>query len=140
MAKARKKDKPVYAFRWDGLALRPDMDFDRQALAGFKQGDLVHIEVTHWRSRPRLRAYWVYLNGVIKATECANHVSALHKYLKKEMGIVDYVRMIDGAVAEVEGSIALEEMPEEEMIAYFDAVVKLVAEKLGYVAPERGVA
>lgn len=137
MAKARKKDKPVYSFVWDGLALRPELDYDRQALAGFKQGDRVRVEVKHWRNLDRLKAYWVYLHGVIEATDCAPHVDPLHKWLKKQLGFVDYVRMLDGMVEEVEGSIALEQMTEPEMIAFFDNVVRLVAERLGYVAPER---
>ena len=135
MAKSKKKDTPVYAFRWDGNALHPDMEFDRQALAGIKIGEIVQVDVRHLRNRPRLRAYWAFLAGVIAATECAYHVTPLHKWLKKTLGLVDYIKFPDGKVEAVEGSIAIDALPEPEFIAYFDAVVKLIAERLGYAKP-----
>lgn len=137
MAKKAKKDKPVYSFMWDGRALWPEMDYDRGALAGFKQGDRVRVEVKHWRNLDRLKAYWVYLHEVVAVTECAHAAEPLHSFLKKELGIVEYVKLIDGAFEAVEGSIALENMPEAEFIAFFEAVVKLIAERLGYVKEQR---
>lgn len=129
----RKKDKPVYSFTWDGLALRPDMEYDRQALAGFNKGDKVRLDVKHWRNLDRLKAYWALLHDVIQATDCASHPTALHSYLKQELGLVDYVRELDGTVKKVEGSIAIESMGEAEFIAFFQNVERLVAERLGYV-------
>lgn len=137
MAKSKKKDKPVYSFIWDGLVLRPELEYDRQALAGFKPGDRVRVDVSHWRNLDRLRAYWMYLTNVVNATECAHAVYPLHNFLKKELGIVDYVKLIDGTYEAVVGSVAIEAMPEPEFIAFFDGMVKLVAERLGYV-DERG--
>ena len=125
------KDKPTYAFIRKGNTLIPEMEFDLAALDGIAQGQRVKCEISDFRSLPRLRAYWATLRECIKATECAPTVHVLHGEIKLNVGLVDRVRF-KGHVVEIPSSIAIPSLPENDMIAYFQAAEKYMAEEYGF--------
>jgi len=125
------KDKPTYAFIRKGNSLIPEMELDIAALDGIAQGQRVKCEVSDFRSLPRLRAYWATLRECIKATECAPTVNVLHGEIKLNVGLVDCV-MFKGHVVEIPSSIAITALPESDMIAYFQAAEKYLAEEYSF--------
>jgi hypothetical protein len=137
--KRKTKDAPVYAFIRKGNSLIPEFAYDCAALDGIVQGQRVKVSIDHWRSRDRLRAYWATLSDCVKATECAANAKALHAYVKLQCGIVDVIRLADGTEFAVPGSIAIEEMNEADMQAYFLAAERFMASEYGFVA-ERNAA
>lgn len=129
----KRKDKPVYAFVRRGNFLAPDMDFDLRALDGITQGQKVRLNIEHWRNHDRLRAYWATLHDVIDATDCAATAEQLHEVIKIELGFGDPIALPDGRVILLAGSIALENMPEDAFIAYFQRAEEWLARHYGYV-------
>lgn len=125
------KDKPVYAFIRKGNALIPEMEMDLAALEGVAQGQRVKCEIAEFRSIPRLRAYWATLGECIKATECSPNTQNLHEEIKLNVGLVDRVRF-KGHVVEIPSSIAIHKLPEPDMISYFQAAEKYLAEEYGF--------
>ncbi len=129
---ARRKDKPPYAFIRIGNRLVADMDFDLGALEGVAEGEKVRVEVSQWRNRPRLRAYWATLRDCVNATGFEGTPETLHTLLKMECGLGEPVKLPDGRVVIIPGSIAIESLPEDEMIAYFRRAEKYLAETFGF--------
>lgn len=133
---AKKPDKPVYAFVRKGNALVPEMEFDARALDGIKQDQRVRIEIKEWRNLDRHRAYWAMLHDVVAATECALTPERLHDVIKLEAGLIEHVRLPNGYMVAVPGSIAFDKVSESEFIAFFNAAERWLAETYGWV-PER---
>lgn len=133
---AKKQDKPVYAFVRKGNALVPEMEFDARALDGIKQGQRVRIEIKEWRNLDRHRAYWAMLHEVVAATECALTPERLHDVIKLEAGLIEHVRLPNGYMVALPGSIAFDKVSEAEFIAFFNAAERWLAETYGWV-PDR---
>ena len=133
------KDTPTYAFVRRGNTLVPEMDMDIAALDGIAQNQRVKVEIKQWRSLPRLRAYWATLRDCIAATECAPTVDTLHKEIKLNVGLIERVRY-KGMLVQIPASIALHELPEPDMIAYFQAAEKYLAEEYGFTGERSAVA
>jgi hypothetical protein len=125
------KEKPIYAFIRKGNSLVPELQYDLAALEGIANGQRVRVEIKAWRNLGRLRAYWATLSDVIDATECAANVRALHEAIKLGVGIVERIQL-EGHEITVPGSIDFERMDEAEMIAFFQAAERWLAEKVGY--------
>lgn len=132
---ARKPEKPVYAFRKRNGCLVPDMDFDRRALDGIAENELVRVEIREFRNIPRHRAYWAMLHEMVAGTECALSPERLHEVIKLETGVVDLIRLPNGMTVAIPGSIAFDKMSEEEFVAFFKAAERWLAETYGW-APE----
>lgn len=133
---AKKPDKPVYAFVRKGNALVPEMELDARALDGIKPGQRVRIEIKEWRNLDRHRAYWAMLHEVVAATECALTPERLHDVIKLEAGLIEHVRLPNGYMVALPGSIAFDKVSESEFIAFFNAAERWLAETYGWV-PER---
>lgn len=131
------KDSPVYAFQRQGTHLVPEMEYDISALDGIAQGQRVRIHIMQWRQSSRLRAYWSMLNDCVKATDCAPTKKALHNTIKLGIGLVDEVRLKDGTITLVPSSISFDNMSEPDMIAYFAAAEKWLAENIGFVSERK---
>ena len=131
---ARKANKPVYAFvrRDDGLF--PEMEFDKQALAGIAPGQRVRIDIQQWRNLDRLRAYWATLQDCIDATGCAPTKEALDAYVRPAVGFVDTIRLRTGLLVGVAKPINTHECEEPEMIAFFKSAEELLAREFGFVS------
>lgn len=136
---AKKNEKPIYAFVRKGCALVPEMEYDVRALEGISQGQRVRIEVKEFRNLGRLRAYWAMLHEVVQATECAANAEHLHEAMKLELGIVELVK-VGHLTVSIPGSIAFDKMTEPEMVEWFRAAEKWLAEKYNYVREDRSAA
>lgn len=134
---AKRPDKPVYAFIRRGNALVPDMEFDGRALEGIAQGQRVKIEIKEWRNLDRHRAYWAMLHEVVAATECALSPERLHDVIKLEAGLIEHVRLPNGFMVALPGSIAFDKVSEAEFIAFFKAAERWLAETYGYASEAR---
>jgi crotonobetainyl-CoA:carnitine CoA-transferase CaiB-like acyl-CoA transferase len=137
--KRKTKDGPIFAFIRKGNSLIPEFAYDAAALDGIAQGQRVKVSIDEWRNRDRLRAYWAMLTECNKATEAAANVRALHAAIKLETGLVELIALPGGHVVKVPSSIALEAMPEAEMIAYFESAERYLAQTFGWVS-ERNAA
>jgi len=134
MAKAARKDKPIYAFVRQGNVLRPEMDFDLRALDGVANGQRIRIEVREWRNLDRLKAYWAMLHECIGATGAAITPEKLHEVIKLETGHVDLIRLPNGMTVAIPASIAIDKMNEPEFVAFFQAAEEWLARVYGFVS------
>ncbi len=134
--KAKKSDKPVYAFIRKGNSLVPEMDFDAGALDGIAQGERVRIEIKQWRNSGRNRAYWAMLNDVVEACGLKYRPEKLHDIVKMKNGVIDLVMLPDGTPIATPGSISFEAMTENEFVDYFRKAEEWLAETFGYVHRE----
>lgn len=132
---AKKPEKPVYAFIRHGNSLRPEMQYDMQALDGIEQGQRVKLEIKQWRNLDRLKAYWATLQDCVDATGCAPSKEALDAYIRPAVNFVDTIRLANGFLVGVPRAINTRQCDEPEMIAFFSAVTELLARDFGYVAP-----
>lgn len=138
---AKRPDKPVYSFIRKGETLVPEMEYDKQALTGIKEGQRVRVDIKEWRNLDRLKAYWSMLHEVVAATG-ANNLTAerLHEVLKLHNGCVDVVMLPSGMPVAIPASIALDKMSEPEFIAFFQKAEAWLASTYQYVRPERHAA
>jgi len=134
---SKRPEKPVYAFIRHGNSLRPEMQYDMQALVGIEQGQRVKLEIRQWRNMDRLRAYWATLQDCIDATGCSPSKEALDAYIRPAVKFVDTIRLANGFLVGVPRAINTRECDEPEMIAFFEAASELLARDFGYVAPDR---
>lgn len=134
MAKAARKDKPIYAFIRQGNTLRPEMAFDLRALDGVANGQRIRIEIREWRNLDRLKAYWSLLHEAIEATGAAITPEKLHEVIKLETGHVDLIRLPNGMTVAIPASIALDKMTEPEMVAFFQSAEEWLARVYGFVS------
>ncbi|RVQ09711.1 hypothetical protein CN067_34365 [Sinorhizobium meliloti] len=132
---AKKPEKPVYAFIRHGNSLRPEMQYDMQALDGIEQGQRVKLEIKQWRNLDRLKAYWATLQDCVDATGCAPSKEALDAYIRPAVNFVDTVRLANGFMVGIPRAINTRQCDEPEMIAFFNAATELLARDFGYVAP-----
>lgn len=133
---ARKKERPVYAFRRRGNSLVPEMEYDLRALDGIPQNERVKIDISEWRSLGRLRAYWKMLHECVEATECALNAETLHEAVKLSTGHVQHVRLKSGLTVAVPASIAFDKMSEAEMVSFFRQAEMTLARDYGFVREE----
>lgn len=134
MAKAARKDKPIYAFIRQGNTLRPEMAFDLRALDGVANGQRIRLEIREWRNLDRLKAYWSLLHEAIEATGAAITPEKLHEVIKLETGHVDLIRLPNGMTVAIPASIALDKMTEPEMVAFFQSAEEWLARVYGFVS------
>ena len=131
---AKRPDKPVYAFTRRGDGLFPDMEYDGQALSGIAQGQRVKLEIKQWRNLDRLRAYWATLQDCVNATGCAPSKEALDAYVRPAVGFVEAIRLASGHFVGIPKAINTRDCEEPEMIAFFMASEKCLAEQFGFVS------
>jgi hypothetical protein len=130
--KAKKSERPVYAFQRVSNSLVPEMSFDLAALDGIAQGERVRVEIKQWRNSGRMRLYWKMLSYVREATECAPTSEALHSAIKLELGFGTPVRLRNGMTVLVPASISFEAMEEQEFVAFLDRAVEFLSATYGF--------
>lgn len=126
------REKRVCLMRREGMRLAPVSQFDADMLAELSSGADVEVSFKQRRSAPQLRAYWVWLAEVVKATECAPNAEHLHETLKLATGYVTRVRRLDGTTIEIPDSVAFSRMEGAEFTGYFRRAERLVAEHFGF--------
>lgn len=132
-----KRDRAPYKFIFTGKSLVPEMEYDRQSLAGLTVGQGVKVEILQWRNMDRLRAYWATLQDCIDATGCAPHKEALDAFLRPAVGHCDFVRLSNGTFQAVPRPINTKDCDEPEMIAFFLAVEEVLARQFGFVSDRK---
>ena len=131
-----KREKMPYAFVRRGDALIPEMEMDRDALAGIAQGQKVRIEIKEFRNLDRHRAYFAMLHDVIEATDGALSPERLHDLVKLHTGAVEVVMLPNGTPVALPGSIAFDKMDEPEFVKFFRAAELWLARTYGYAGRE----
>ena len=130
---AKKAERPRYGFRKRKGALWPDMAFDARMLESIAEGELVHVEIKRFRNNDRLRSYFAMLNDVIEATDCSLSAERLHEVAKLETGCVEHVRLPNGLLIGLPGSVAFDRMTEGEFQAFYHRVEEWLAKTFNYV-------
>lgn len=131
------KSKPVYAWVYRNGALWPEMEYDRQAVVGMKEGQRVKLNISQWRNLDRLRAYWCTLQDCVDATGCAPTKEALDAYVRSAVGHVDAIRLANGMMVGIARPINTRKCDEPEMIAFFQAVEEYLASEFGFVSEHK---
>lgn len=94
-------------------------------------GSDVEVTVKTRRSHPQLRLYWVGLQNLVDATECAPTAEIMHERVKFELGYVEIMHRLDGSKVYAVKSAAFSEMDGQEFKVFFDRARKLVLETYG---------
>ena len=121
---------PIFMIR-KGNSLAPEMRADLERIEAIKQGDRVRVEIKQSRSIPKLRLYWRMLSYVVEATECAANSETLHSAIKLELGYGTPVKLRNGMMVLVPGSIAFESMDEPTFNAFFQRAQEWIAKTYG---------
>lgn len=133
MNKKAPEHPPFYLVR-DGDRLIGEMQMDRDMIREFPAGQRIQADLRTGRVPSRLRFYWAFLREVVKATECAPHVKALHQLVKLRTGYTDDVIM-GGYIVKVPSSIAFESMDEPTFEGFLNNAIRFIASEFG-VTPE----
>ncbi|MHC5307551.1 hypothetical protein [Bartonella sp. LJL80] len=126
-----KETAPLYLIK-KGNGLLPASEMDMRILDAIHDGETVETRIKNRRNGGRLRAYWKMLHEVVKATECAPSIEALHQIVKLETGHTTDV-LLRGYKVKIPASISFDKMTEPEMIDYFEHAKRFLAEAYGYV-------
>lgn len=129
--KSDKETMPIM-FRRDGNRLAPSSQFDSEMLGELPYGVDLEVTIKHRRSLPQLRAYWVGIGELIKATECHPTPEKAHRAIKFDLGYVEPMKRLDGSIVYAVDSIALSEMEDAEFRAFFDRAKRLVIQTYGF--------
>lgn len=88
------------------------------------------IRVQRERSHEQLALYWQCLERVVEATDRWRTAEELHMALKIATGYVEKVRLIDGRLVLVPGSIAFDAMSQDEAARYYEAALRILCEEV----------
>jgi hypothetical protein len=121
---------PIFMIR-KGTNLCPEMRADLERIEAIKPGERVRVEIRQSRSVPKLRLYWRMLSYVVEATECAANSETLHSAIKLELGYGTPVKLRNGMMVLVPGSIAFESMDEPTFDAFFQRAQEWIAKTYG---------
>lgn len=84
------------------------------------------IRVQRERSHEMNALYWQCLERVVEATDRWRTAEELHLALKIASGYVEKVRLIDGRLVLVPGSIAFDKMSQDEAARYYEAALTVL--------------
>ena len=126
-----REDEPLMFARISG-GLYPMNEAAEEAVRVLKQDEQVAVKISHRRNLERLKAYWSYLRRCVDATGCASSPKVLHNAIKIGLGNIDYVKLKEGKMVPIAGSISFPKMTETEFIKYFEAAQQWLAEEIGY--------
>lgn len=127
MSKSSSKSKNKWILAdWDGEALWPHANYDREMLLELPRNATVRLQFAQPRSLPRHRLYRVVLRQVVKNTHLFATEEALHKTLLVGCGVVEPVITVEGEILMIPSSTAFDAMPEEEFKAYFDEAMQII--------------
>lgn len=113
-----------------GYALLPA---EREAAKALEKTPLDRpFTIRLWRERSHEQnaLYWRCLERVVEATGKWRTPEELHLALKVATGYVDKVRLVDGRLVLVPGSIAFDKMGQDEAQRYYDAALRILCEEI----------
>lgn len=85
------------------------------------------------RSTPQNRLYWLMLGRIVRATDAWPSADKLHRDIKLTLGYTEpSVNLRTGEITQTPDSTAFDAMTQDEFQVYFDATVKLLAERLHF--------
>lgn len=125
------REHPSIMVRRKRDTLVPSSAFDAEEIQKFPEGVDLEAPLKQRRSLPHNRAYWTALARIVEATEIAPTKEHLHDLIKIELGYVTLVKLFDGSVTQWPDSTAFAAMGQVEFKAFFDAAMRLLAEKIG---------
>lgn len=88
------------------------------------------IRLWRERSHEQNAMYWRCLERVVEATGKWRTPEELHTALKVATGYVDKVRLLNGRLVLVPGSIAFDRMSQDEAQRYYDAALRVVCDEI----------
>lgn len=102
-----------------------------EALARIAVHSDVEVTVKKRRSNPQNAAYWAMLARVIEATDAYPSAEHLHEATKLALGYTMPVKTLDGGIVYLPDSTAFGKMDASQFASFFDAAIKLIAERFG---------
>jgi hypothetical protein len=125
--------RPSPIVKLTGGRLSPVSAFDADELAGFANGSEFDLRPRGKRSLPQHRMYWKILTQACEATGRWQRPEALHIALKVQLGYVEPIYGLDGAIkGMMADSTGFAAMGQNEFKAYFDRAIAALNEALGY--------
>ena len=105
---------------------------DAEMLDRYAIGRDVEVKIKARRSLPQLRLYWAMLARVVEATGAYPTTDHLHSAIKHALGYTTPIKTLDGDIQYWPDSVAIARMDAAQFKEFFDAAVKLIAEKWGF--------
>lgn len=111
-----------------GSFLVPCAPLDGNRLEQFPANKALNVRITQPRSSPQNRLYWSMLNLVCDNLDQPIEPEALHEWVKVRCGVTATIPLRNGKWDIVPGSIAFENMPQDEFQRFFDRAKELLVE------------
>lgn len=131
MKRASRETAPITLRRTD-RGLEPKSRMASDLLEKYPLHADVEVTIKRRRSHPQLRLYWVMLHKVVEATDSFPSAEKLHDALKFDLGFVTPMKLLDGRIAYVPDSAAMNGMDADEFRRFFDKAVARLAEVCGF--------
>jgi hypothetical protein len=113
-----------------GHALVPADPQSARLVQRLPEEGIVEARVQRRRSHAALALYWAVLERVVEATGRWRTPEELHNALKIATGRIDKVRLLDGRLVLVPGSIAFDAMSQDEAERYYEAAYRIVCDEI----------
>jgi hypothetical protein len=107
--------------------LKPADDAGEEVMRKISMGAFVMCEVKRSRNINHHRLYFALVTKVFQNQERYETVEQLHSALKLAAGIYEPLKMPNGDVHKIPGSIKFEKMDQLEFSAFYDRVCDLIA-------------
>lgn len=126
------REKMPFVLRRTERGLEPRSRLAEDMLAAFAVHSDVEVSIKKRRSLPQLKLYWSMLQNVVDATGAWPDAEHLHDALKLDLGYVTPIRTVDGKMALIPDSAAMNRMDSAQFRKFFDAVAARLAEVCGF--------
>lgn len=118
-----------------GNRLVGELEYDRDRIDEFPEGERIRVDLRTGRMPSRLRFYFAFIRSVRKATHCAPTDKAFHSLIKLETGFTEEV-IFRGFKIKIPASVAFEAMDETEFGAFLQEALAFIAREYG-ITPEQ---
>lgn len=113
-----------------GASLIPHGPMDAEALLGFDAGKPLRVRITQPRNIGRHRLYWAMVQLIRENMDKPPPADTLHEAIKVMLGLTQTVRLKDGTVVTLPGSIAFDTMDEPGFRSFLEDFKTLVRERI----------
>ncbi len=120
-------EKPPIKMMKRGRFLAPFSPFDEKLIEEQAGGKPVFVRISQPRNNQRLRLYFAMLRIVCDNLDQNISHDSLHQWVKLKCGIIQPMKMRNGEVVELPGSVAFDKMSEDEFRAFLDKAMTLFA-------------
>lgn len=123
-------ERPPILMQRRGAFLVPQAPIDGEMLEAFPAGKTLKVKVTQPRNVKAHRLYFAMLRLVADNLSVPVTTAALHEWVKLKTGVTAAIPLKSGNVDLVPGSIAFDQMDDDEFRSFLESAKTLIVEHL----------